>query len=339
MAVPNHSPLQWPAALTTPMGPAPGTVAQSLAASVHGPIGGGSSTADYNAEGIIQKGYVINSYAGKYQNTKINEGHLVFIHRGDPTPQAPGAKGSADATAHTVVSLAMMNMILNDGYEESLVNLRTYSDKQRGLVGAGLLKFLELPEVCWGELYANNGKTIRADKTFKNYYWLSQQGVLERWNFLGISILSSAPDTQTHGEMAYLPLNVAMKGVRKYVANVWGESAGQLSNLFLVLKRRVNPMTREWGAFGFHPYATNEKQVPLAFRQYQGLSGATEYGTVFPVGIVRDPRQMTLPPEKLSYVQGLHPESSPSKEVELAKQCPVLDVAIHQLLCKVVVAC
>jgi hypothetical protein len=39
--VPRHNPLIWPAALTTPIGPAPGTVAQSITAGLHGPFGAG----------------------------------------------------------------------------------------------------------------------------------------------------------------------------------------------------------------------------------------------------------------------------------------------------------
>ncbi len=164
---------------------------------------------------------------------------------------------------------------------------------------------------------------------YRHFYYLTKQGICERWNILGFSILASAPDSQNNGQYAYLPLNVAFKGVRKYIANVWGENAGQGSNLFLILKRRFNKRNGTWGAFAFVPYSSNESVVPLGKRAYQGISGATEYGMVSYIGMVRDSRKMTLTEDRLEIVQGLSPDVTPSIEREVSKSCPILDVAIH----------
>jgi hypothetical protein len=133
-------------------------------------------------------------------------------------------------------------------------------------------------------------------------------------------------------------MNIAIKGVRKYVANVFGSNAGQASNLFLILKRKYDPLAMEWGAFAFHPYASTETSVPETETLYQGLSGANEHGHVIALGRVRDTYRNSMPPDQLAIAQGIS-NSTPEREREITKRLPTLDFAIHSRLARVVSAC
>lgn len=105
---------------------------------------------------------------------------------------------------HTIVSLGTLNQILQDSYEEAQGALEVFQDRNRGLPGAAsMLSYLKMNEAAWAELYLDEGKNIRSHATFKHFYYLSKQGICERWNILGFSILASAPDSQNNGQYAY----------------------------------------------------------------------------------------------------------------------------------------
>jgi hypothetical protein len=272
----------------------------------------------------------INPFVGAFANTIIRAGHPVFVCRSEPQHvSVPGQRSGGDLAPFTVLSLAQLNMTLRDAYDEGMTALAEHERLTRGLPKAGFIDYLGRDEATWSELFLDNGTRIRNHKVFKHLYYLCKEGILRRWNYFGISILPSAADTQVHGEFAYLPLNVATKGVRKYVANLWGEKAGHGANLSFILKRRYDRMSGNWGAFAFCPYASNDPVVSLSARAYTGISGATEYGEVIPVGFVRASYKMTMAPDKLALVQGLSEDCTPSLEFVIGKEIPTLDIAIH----------
>jgi hypothetical protein len=132
--------------------------------------------------GIIQKGYVLNLFAGKFQETIIKEGSVCFCHRGDPATGAPqaciGGKFSADSVPHTIVSLSMMNQILQDEYDDAFYDLFTHEENTKGYTGPSLMEYLQKEEKQWTELFIDNGKKLRSNGPFKGYYYLCKEGML-----------------------------------------------------------------------------------------------------------------------------------------------------------------
>lgn len=328
----------WPAALTTPLGPASEGVASALMAAIQA-SNSANNTADFNSEGIIQKGYVTNPPIRGYENTQIQEGQVLFIRRGDPEPSIDrglGSMGGGDAMAFDIVNLAQMNMLLEEEYRDAIRAITGYREKRRGLIGGSrLIDYLDNEEDMWAQLFDNDGEMIRNDSIFRHYYYLCRQGIMERWNLLGISMFPVSADAPAKPSgTTYFPLNVGFKGIRKTVRNIFGPRAVTTAKTYVVLKRRENPFVPEddperWGAWGWHPVATCDPRISLSERAYLGLHGGDEMGIVKPIGMVRDSLGDAPTPERMLHVQGLHPQSSPEIEFELAKELPRIDLAIH----------
>lgn len=168
---------------------------------------------------------------------------------------------------------------------------------------------------------------------------LSRAGIWNAWNLLGISNLDAAEGTPDQGFSSYYPLNVIYKGPR-LVRQCWGEKAVPNSCLSFVLKRRSlehNPSALrrtyydagELGAFGFHPVAHFQEEVPMTERCYTDLSGAQQYGTVKRFAVLSDTYNRAAPSEEtVLRAGGLHPDSSPSEAHALAKMLPLIDATI-----------
>jgi hypothetical protein len=342
--IPAHNPSIWPSALPgAGMPPGAPGLTQGIDFSYHGPPAG-MPTADLNADGRITKGYVLNPHVGEFTHTLIREGHPLFFARGTPglrlDKQDILDMGESDERPHTIFSLSMMNRTLSTCWNQGLTALMAHKDRVRGIFDAqtnNMLKYLDLPENSWNELYANDSALIRDHPVWRHYFYLSQQGICTRWNPYGFSVYSSSPVPQDRGGMPYMPLTVMSKGVCKYIANVWGPAVGQGTKLYFILKRvklddgHLDPFTGQaYGAFAFHPYSTCKAYVPQQEREYVNLSGSIEYGKVFPVGIVRDCNRTSLPPYDLAIAQGISPDYSAELEREISKNLPVLDVAVHQ---------
>lgn len=212
MSVPSQPALPWPAQIRTPTGPAAEGVVSAIRAGINQTPGGGSTTADFNAEGIIQKGYVLNPFSGECAETIIHAGHPVFCARGQvgnpigpSSARAPGSHGGPDSVPHTIMSLAQLNWTLAQEMQEAEAAIKNHRNAVRGLPGerSELLRYLERDEACWSELFADGGKRICGDRVFNHMYYLCRQGILERWSFLGFSILASEADSQSRGHFAY----------------------------------------------------------------------------------------------------------------------------------------
>jgi hypothetical protein len=333
----------WPASIgpfsTTPD---PSSFSPGIVASIQGPATG-NDTADFNSESVIQRGYVINPFLGDLATLIIPAGHPVFCYRGRPEQtltRQPGVSGSAinDNQSYTILHLAAMNFALQRNYENAIRDLSAHLDLTQGLANAEsetLSRYLlSSSEASWADLFADGAVKMRSDKMQRHLFSLCERGILSQWNYLGISNKASAPDDQTVHIYTNFPINVIFKGTRKFVANVWGENAGQAANLFLILKRRFDPTTGEYGGYAFHPYATNSPNVPMEARHYKWYNGADVYGTVIPVGFVRDSRKMTLAEAQLQILQGISPRVTASaiKQICEHEDVPTLDVAIHPSL-------
>jgi hypothetical protein len=174
MSIPPHNPLEWPSAIrVSPDVPVAPGVVSDIDASYHGPPSG-QAEADRNAEGLIQKGYVLNPFAGEFSQSLIREGHLVFCARGTPGLENghmdEDDAGISDSRPHSIFPLSMMNKILDMCWAEALTMLAAYKDRHLGLHDPrrpNLLKYLDLDEAAWTELYREGGKMIRGDPVWK----------------------------------------------------------------------------------------------------------------------------------------------------------------------------
>lgn len=327
------------ARITTPVGPVAEGVARALATAVNAG-NTANNTADFNSEGLITKGYVMGPPLDtSFDNSQVQEGQPLFIRRGDPEVgvsfQGMASFEGQDQKPFDILTLPQMNMYLKLMWDEGKAKLARHKTLRGGLPQSSLLEYLDYDENAWSELFLDDAKAIRNDDTFSSYFYMCKQGIMSRWNFLGWAVLPATADTPARSGPAYFPIPVGFKGVRKTVRNVFGKHATTTAKLFLILKRRVNPLLSPddpdyWGAFAFHPYATSLPYVPDSERYYKGISGETEVALVIPLGFVRDARPGGITPDRLLYAQGIHPDCTPDREYEVTKVLPRLDVCIYQ---------
>jgi hypothetical protein len=333
-----HNPFIFPQTLKVPSGARPGNITQDRTARLTAP-GTTHSAAGWEHNGHIERGYVLRPWSDKFQNNLIREGAIVFLNRNTGRPadsRDPRSSGQTESQPYTIVSLAQLNMLLEEGYNRGMKLLSEWYDRNQGLPGLEdtLFRFLYLPEEAHSVLFEKDGELIRDDPVFKYFYFLSKRGILERWNYLGFSRKSSAPGTRAMGITAYMPMDVIFKGPLM-VQNVYGEDAAASSTAYLVLKRKFNKDTGRYGAFAFHPVSTIDQYLDDNKLAYLDTSGAAASGYQITQGVFLDSLGPAPPSNELVIAQGLDPKTTPSAEFEVTRKINYTWLMIHpRVACK-----
>lgn len=122
--------------------------------------------------------------------------------------------------------------------------------------------------------------------------FLSAEGILRTFNPLGvIQNLMGGNDVafaQASTDNTIHDVNVIVKNIA-YVMNYWGKRAIPGTDLYLILKRRYNKETAQYGEFAFVPYVCQEDATPpLSDLHYIDHTGKSLSGHAYYVGFVLD---------------------------------------------------
>lgn len=332
VSIAPHNPYIFPQTLRVPGTPSIGAANQNLSVKLTQP-NTTHAVADWQANGVIERGYVLRPWAEKFSKTIIREGAAVFINRGSGRPASaldPRGPGQTENQPYTIVTIGQLNILLEEGYNEGMKAMGEFIDRHRDMPGleTSLLKYLYLPEEAHAELFEKEGQLIRDDRIFKYFYFFSKRGILERWNFLGFTRKASATNTMERGSVSYMPIDVVFKGPIQ-VQNIWGENAAPASKTHFVLKRKFDPTTGRYGAFAFHPVADIEDWVHLQDLEYIGIHGGVEYGHVITTGSVLDSLDKSLETNELQVANGVSPSATASGEFEVTRRIPYVWLCIH----------
>ena len=332
-----HNPYIFPQTLTVPRNPTLGAVNQGLGARLTAP-NQIHAVADWGANGIIERGYVLRPWSDKFSNTIIRAGAMLFINRSNGSRQNaydPRSTGQTESQPYTIVTVGQLNMLLEEGYNRGMKLLSDWFDRNKDLPGLEntLFRYLYKTEAGHAELFDKDGELIRDDPVFKYFYFFSKRGILERWNYLGFSRKSSAPDTMARGTVAYLPIDVVFKGPIQ-VQNIAGENSASSSKWHLLLKRKRLQNGR-FGAFCFDVIADIEDVPSFSDLAYEGISGAEEFAHAQIPGLVIDSLAPSIPANDLDVVKGISPDATPSGEFEITRRIPYVWLMVHpRLYCK-----
>lgn len=200
------------------------------------------------------------------------------------------------------LSIFQMNYALAKEWENFKLYMKSVSSNGRGKgpgndTSRNLSAVLSRPSAIWSHIFKNVGGTT-VDAAITSIQHISQEGIKEKWNFLGLQLNAvenggnkSGMGNSSYVTTPYVSITVVVKGVTEAI-NLWGDDANQHCELYLILKRKYNAVTDEYEEFGFFPWVTDGTKGSTApmpsDTQYRDLMGRTQFGVVYYIGKVID---------------------------------------------------
>ena len=315
-------------ALSTPAG-FPGSAGASAGALL-AQLGPGAVRvhAGFPSQEIVSQPHVVRPLKGTRYQERIGRGQLLFCRRGttDDTvstivtlPQinavlaraytlartsgaleraggrraiaaaGGGAAGAADADLFDDTRNAVEQVLEDD------------LDRQRRMLAAGVSAAAKAENTVDRLMNTNTRSHTRdpelrtalfaGDDAMSHLAYLSQGGVTELWNVIGVS------RNIEYARATFKMVNVIQKGPYD-VDNVWGSDLQQGAYVYVVLARHRNEATGEYEQFEYAPWAQRftsdaarasnvyTKYPPLDVRTYEDVAGYTQRGLAYTVGKV-----------------------------------------------------
>ena len=238
------------------------------------------SSAPSNA--LVTSSHVVKPWSSRNYHTNMREGHMLFVYRAY-SPQRDDPKTIVnlpdfnDILRRTYLSAVEGRMLESAGmdFDPDTVNDRLHQEPT-------IDELFYRTESAWIGQDRYKGLLESEDKSRSRLRYLTQDGILNSWNYLGVQAAQSA-NTQ------YKVIAVANTGPVE-LTNVFSSHLSPRAPLSLILKRYYNRARGEYEHFYMCPWTSpdGQRKVPsLSDLAYEDISGHQQYGHVINIGFVR----------------------------------------------------
>ena len=203
--------------------------------------------------------------------------------------------GSGMDNAYKHATIPELNYLFDQAYKDfTLLSAQAASNGQGVSAQVGNVKsnairsILRRPSSKWHTIPELSRPGTFSSEELEVFDYLSIEGIVRRWAIAGVML-----STTEHGDAptdipTFRVYSLDIQGTTT-VSNYWGNDAMPGHRLFLLITRRYNPLTKEYGSFIIKPFVNAFGDFPSAEdRFYLGFDGSAHYAHVIFFGFVID---------------------------------------------------